>query len=373
MLKLTIWMNHPSHHQDDLFTALARSGAVDLQILFATDMAPDRAGLGWERWNTDFPSRFLERPTFRDAIRSAIRQRDRWHIVNGIWAERAFAAALVMMRVSRAKYAIYSEAPDATVPAGILKAAMRQSFGRWIARGAAGLLAVSRLSEDFYRGIGFRADQLYKFGYFLSGEVPAPARTGAPSARTEILFVGQLIPRKGVDLLIEAAAPLFGRYPDLHLTLIGGGAERTVLESALTRAGIADRVSFAGVVPAARVRERIGAADLLVLPSRFDGWGLVVNEALSVGVPVVASDHCGAAELVRHGVNGYVFRSRDVGDLRAQLADFAADTSKRGPMRAAARATGGRISAEVVVPYLVECLNHMAGGRTARPIPPWLG
>ena len=60
----------------------------------------------------------------------------------------------------------------------------------------------------------------------------------------------------------------------------------------------------------------IAAADLLALPSRWDGWGLVVNEALAVGVPVIASNACGASDLIRQDVNGYVFTSEDAASLR---------------------------------------------------------
>ena len=111
---------------------------------------------------------------------------------------------------------------------------------------------------------------------------------------------------------------------------------------------------------------------MLVLPSRWDGWGMVVNEAFSVGVPVIVSDHCGAADLVRSGVNGYVFRSGDASDLHHCLSDFLDKKSDWPRFRANAAETGGRISVEEVAPYLIRCLRHMTGSLDERPSPPWV-
>ena len=116
----------------------------------------------------------------------------------------------------------------------------------------------------------------------------------------------------------------------------------------------------------------MNTAHALILPSRFDGWGVVVNEALSVGVPVIVSDTCGAADLVHHGENGYVFVSQNSESLRTCLKNFLAqDENKRLEMRRAARATGESISTKVVAPYLVQCLQHMLGQISDKPLAPW--
>jgi glycosyltransferase involved in cell wall biosynthesis len=106
------------------------------------------------------------------------------------------------------------------------------------------------------------------------------------------------------------------------------------------------------------------------VPSRWDGWGLVVNEALSVGTPAIVSSCCGAAELITHGRNGYVVPSGDVEALRRCLEELLERRREWPSLRAAAFASGRSLSTEVVGPYLVECIRHMVhGGR--RPCPPW--
>ncbi|HZS06220.1 MAG TPA: glycosyltransferase [Blastocatellia bacterium] len=372
-MKLTIWMNQPSPYQDDLFTDLAASEEVDLQVVFAGDMAVDRLNLGWRKGAMPYRHHMLDaRAGILEALRLAWAQRDRLHVVCGIWAYPEFAAALSMLKLSRADYVIYSESPDESDRRSFGRRFLRRLFGQWIAAGAAGGLAISHFAAEFFTGLGFNPDTVHRFGYFQSGR-SAPAVTScAGRSRAEIIYVGQFIRRKGVDVLLDALARLRGRNVDWHLTLVGDGPERTTLEAQAAAAGISDRLTFAGVIPSDQVRARIAGADLLALPSRWDGWGVVVNEAFSVGVPVLVSDRCGASDLVRHGVNGYIFRSENADELRGCLEDFMRQPPGRESMRAAARETGSRIATETVAPYLIECLHHVAGLRQMRPVPPWL-
>jgi glycosyltransferase involved in cell wall biosynthesis len=375
VIPLTIWMNIPSFYQNDLFEALAASGQVELQVIFARNVPQDRVNLGWTIPATDRSYRFLnERSPVLDAIRIAWRHRRRLHIVNGIWAEPAFAAALSVLRLTGAQYAVYAEAPDPRPTSGHFKRTLKMTFGRWIARNArASVLAISHYARHFYSALGFADERIYEFGYFRAGYVPSDNGIKSGKTGVEVFFVGQLVERKGIDLLVAAVQPLFGAYPELHLTLVGDGIERAVLEQSVRDAGCQNRIVFEGMLSSDRVRERMANADALVLPSRWDGWGVVVNEAFSVGIPVIVSDACGAADLVRHGENGYVFRSGDVQSLRECLRRFVDSAANRTRLRAVAAETGLSISSDAVAPYLVKCLRHMMDRCADKPVPPWKG
>ena len=373
MLHLTIWMNVPSFHQDGLFKALLASEELDLRVVFAAEVPRHRLQLGWTQAARDYPNRMLSaRFAFWDAIRIAWSERGRLHIVNGIWAEPSFAAALCVLAFARSRFVVYAEAPDLRqTPVGFF-GALRKWFGGWIAKRALGMLAISHFAEQFYTHLGFARVRVYPFGYFQTHNVQTerPARLTA-GERMEVIFVGQLIPRKGVDLLLEAMRPLFDDYSDLRLSVIGGGSEAQALQAVADSFGIANRVSFEGTLRSDRIQPRLASVDVLVLPSRWDGWGMVVNEALSVGVPVVVSDCCGAADLIQHGVNGFVFRSEDVEDLRRCLRRLLENADDRLAMRSAAARTGRVVSAQAAAPYMIECLKHMTGRSAARPAPPW--
>jgi glycosyltransferase involved in cell wall biosynthesis len=249
---------------------------------------------------------------------------------------------------------------------------LRAPFGRLVAPRAIGSLAVSHFATDFLERLGFPRASIYPFGYFRA----MPNITGSEvpnlNRHTEIVYVGELSPRKGTDLLLEAMWPLYAQHDDVSLAIIGDGPMMDELRTGVVAHGAMRRVTVEGSLRADQILPRLTRADLLVLPSRWDGWGMVVNEALAVGVPVIVSDRCGAADLVKHGINGYVFPSGQVSALRECLASFLQNRSVWPRLRSAAALTGRKISTELVAPYLVQCLRHMTGGRNPRPSAPWL-
>lgn len=374
MLHLTIWMNIPSFHQGALFRALSARDDVELQVVFAKVLPNERLDLGWHSDLTGYSYRFLdERHRTADAIRLARSQTDRIHIINGLWAEVAFSAALLTLAISGSPYVIYSEAPDPGQRRSAVKRLFQRVFGKLLAPRATGVLTVSHLAAEFYGSLNVGEREIYPFGYFRSSvRSRMNLRDSAEHNRTEVVFVGQIIHRKGIDLLLEAIHPLLELYPTLSLIVIGRGEMEVSIRERAAALGVLDRVVFEGVIPSTSIPARLAAADLLVLPSRFDGWGMVVNEALSVGTPVIVSDRCGAADLVQNEVNGYVFRGEDIADLRRCLSDFLSKEVSWASLRANAADTGDRISAEVAAGYLIDCLKHMTGVLQQRPSPPWV-
>lgn len=363
----------PSFHQDDMFSALAQSGEVDLEVIFAKELTSDRVQLGWNTNLSGYRYRILKgRFSLLQAIRYAWSGRDRLHLVNGIWAEPAFATALCVLGASRSAFAIHSEAPDPTQSLSGFKRLLRQTFGKWVACRAAGILAVSHFAVDYYTRLGVHKEQIYPFGYFrASARLQTAPEASRRQERTEVIFVGQLIRRKGLDILLEAMQPLFAEYPHLYLTVIGAGEDLLALQALIRKAGIEGRISFIGVLPAEQIQARVSTADVLVLPSRWDGWGMVVNEAFYAGVPAIVSDRCGASDLVQNGKNGYVFQGEDVDDLRKRLKSFLSRKGEWPRFRAEAARTGDKISVEKATAYLIECLKSITGHSSHRPAPPW--
>jgi glycosyltransferase involved in cell wall biosynthesis len=240
-----------------------------------------------------------------------------------------------------------------------------------VARHAAGVLAISHFAIDYYTRLGFCKERVYAFGYFRANSDLPDNPERLVNKRTEVIFIGQIIPRKGLDILLEAMLPLFTEYPSLCLTLVGDGEDIPTLRTRVHSLGLHERVALEGVIPSDQIQTRLAAADVLVLPSRWDGWGLVVNEAFSVGTPVIVSDRCGAADLIKQGVNGYVFRSENLEELRSCLRSFL-NTGSWTTLKSAAARTGQAISTEIVTPYMIECLQHLTNGSGNRPIPPWI-
>ena len=126
----------------------------------------------------------------------------------------------------------------------------------------------------------------------------------------QIIFTGNLISLKRVDMLIRVCSRLFRHYPHIYLTIVGEGPERANLEQ-LTRDGDFENVQFTGRIAYDKMPLYIGASDVLVLPSKSEGLPDCVQEAMACGVPVIATNVGGLPELIEDGINGYLVKSED--------------------------------------------------------------
>jgi len=133
-----------------------------------------------------------------------------------------------------------------------------------------------------------------------------------------ILFVGDLLPVKGVDLLAKVFAKLRTEI-DCKLMMLGEGKEYNWLCAFFSKRGLDGDVIFRGEVEPKEVHLEMARADVLVLPSRREGLPNVLLEAMAEGCPVVASSAGGILELIDDGINGIIFRSEDEDDLYLKL------------------------------------------------------
>jgi glycosyltransferase involved in cell wall biosynthesis len=152
---------------------------------------------------------------------------------------------------------------------------------------------------------------------------------------------------------------------------VGDGESRSIWERLAVDWQISDRVTFTGVLPNTEAKAVLGSLDLFVLPSRFDGWGVVVNEALMQGVPVLCSDRCGARDLLAESWRGGVFRAGSAASLAEVLATWIARGKRTTELTERIKTWSHCIDGESVAEYFAAVLRHVYNG-AARPIAPWL-
>ncbi|MFP4694334.1 MAG: glycosyltransferase family 4 protein, partial [Halothece sp.] len=140
-----------------------------------------------------------------------------------------------------------------------------------------------------------------------------------PRTPPTILFCGQMIPRKGVDLLLQAFEQLLDIGCEANLLLVGREAELPQMLETL-KDKTRQNINYAGFQAPENLPHFFQQADLFVLPSRYDGWGVVVNQAVGAGLPVICSDTVGAAkDLVEVNRNGLIVPAGDVQALTDAL------------------------------------------------------
>jgi len=160
------------------------------------------------------------------------------------------------------------------------------------------------------------------------------------SGKVIVLFSAVLVKRKGIFELINAFSEI--KNEDAFLLIVGDGVDREKTKDLIKRNNLEKKVYFAGFVNQSEISKYYSIADIFVLPSHSDTWGLVVNEAMNFSLPVIVSDQCGCAKDLVKG-NGFIIKAGDVNDLKEKLETLINDSELRKEM--------GRKSMEIIRNY----------------------
>lgn len=233
--------------------------------------------------------------------------------VHAHWIVPAGLVALGVRSLTRVPYVVTIHGADAYMLTGRVAGRLK----RLVLGRAAAVLPVS---GDIVRTLGLGSAPVLPMGVDTRG-IQDAVGARAPH-RGLLVYVGRLVDKKGVDVLLDAVA----RVATARLEVIGDGPERTNLEARADQLGILDRVRFAGKLPKPEVLAALAKALAVVIPSKvgaggdMEGTPVVLCEAMAAGVPVVASDLGGLGECIDHGVTGLLVPPGDVDALSASLA-----------------------------------------------------
>jgi glycosyltransferase involved in cell wall biosynthesis len=211
---------------------------------------------------------------------------------------------------------------------------------RWTLRHAGALTAITEdcRQHALRAGAPTRSMHLVFNGTDLRRFSPGAASGVDPRFGPNMIFAcRQLFPRKGIRFLVEAAAQLKPRFPDLKVVVAGDGFERPDLIALAERLGIARDVTFLGWVANSELPQYYRAAALSVIPSLEEGFGIPAAEAMGCETAVVASDAGGLPEVVEHGVTGLIVPRGDASALAGAIGELLADPARRQRMGQAGR------------------------------------
>jgi glycosyltransferase involved in cell wall biosynthesis len=149
----------------------------------------------------------------------------------------------------------------------------------------------------------------------------------------DIVYFGRMTKGKGIDLLIEAFCHLVTDFPYARLSLIGSGERLPLLRKRVNELHLSDRVQFTDWLQNDALFSRLVASDLFCLPSFSEGLPSSILEAMSIGLPIVATYVGGIPEIIEHNVSGILIPPRDEAALRGALLELANDPLKRVQLR----------------------------------------
>ncbi|WP_422056511.1 glycosyltransferase family 4 protein [Sphingomonas sp.] len=354
--------SHPIQYFAPLYAHINRTGAFEAIPIYLSDVSLrgefDPGFAQKVAWDID-----LLAGTDPIFVRNASRHRpeqalrllapDVWSIVrNG-----NFDALVVHGGVLGANYIAIAAAKSKGIPCfvrgdshGSLKAAGWKTALRSIAirafyHSVDGLLAIGSNNRDYYRSLGIPDERIFHFPFSVDnarveeGSRLSPGeraayrqKLGIADDRPIVLFASKFLARKHPDHLLQACARLADEGQRLALVFAGAGEMEASLRSAAADTPQLQTI-FTGFLNQTELLPMLGACDIFALPAESEPWGLIINEAMCAGLPIVASREIGAvADLVRDGENGHCFDANDVVGLCDALRPIVADAELRRSM-----------------------------------------
>lgn len=364
--RLAIVASHPIQYQAPLFRALGASEEIDPTVFFCSNAGARTyydAGFGRTvRWDVPlldgYRHRFLPnvsptRGTGRfwgvfnpRLVGHLLRGRFDAMLIHG-WGLSTYWLAIEAARAMRIPIFLRAESNGLSEPTGA-KAAVKRAMLGHIFAGSAGFMAIGTLNRKFYQKYGVEPERVFPAPYSVDNsffarhaEELCPRReelrgqAGIPSGAVVFLFCGKLSAVKRPLDVLEAFARV--PHPSKYLVLAGDGVLRGEIEAKARELGLSNTL-ITGFCNQTELPRWYAVADALVLPSGFEPWGLVVNEAMNFSLPIIASDGVGSApDLVEPGGNGFVYPRGDVDALARSMEQVATDGALRAAMGARSR------------------------------------
>jgi glycosyltransferase involved in cell wall biosynthesis len=347
-----------------VFNALARRGGIDLHVIFLSETDPSQRQWLVYKDEIRFPYQVL--PSWRQrsgrhslllnwGTEAALRRAAPDFVICGGYNYAASWQSMFWSRRKRVPFGLWTESTARDFRGGH---ALTEFLKTKFLRHCTAFVVPGKSSAEYLRNYGVSAEMIFTAPNAVDTQLFAQRaeliRKNAVINRRALglparffLFAGRLEPEKGTFDLLRAYAALSPEVREnMGLVLVGDGTARTALQR--RAAAINPRsIHFAGFVQRDRLPAYYALAEALVFPTHTDTWGLVVNEAMACGLPVISSAAAGCvADLVENGWNGRVFAARDVGHLASAMDELARDAGLRALM--------GRRSRERIEQYSPE-------------------
>jgi len=301
-VKIFVLTDFPSPYQVEIFNEIAASGVAELHVAYLRGIDPVRQ---WQAAPILHHSIVLD--AHADVLLDARKLVNTADLVVFNYYFHPQAQELLSERASLNRpWCFWGERPGFRKPEWVGRIVRHWKL-RWLHSSAASIWGIGRFAVDRYKsefGAGHRYFNLPYFSDLKRFNNGAGNQRHAQSERV-FLFSGSLTRRKGVDLLSRAFVQLVDEGHNVKLKILGAGNLRQSLERQLS--GVNERVEFLGFADWPDLPHFYAGAHILCVPSRYDGWGLVVPEGLAAGLLVIGTDRMGAAlEFIETGRNGWL-------------------------------------------------------------------
>ena len=319
-MKVIIWANYPSHHQSAFFEALRKKNVDLLVRYYNVNLFEERKKQGWIGEELAEGEEIIE-PTV-EAVRLIPEYRSYLHVVPGYGAPFLRKIARLFSQES-IEWVHWSECSTLGIR-WYLRYPVKRWFGELVNRFALGAFAQGILAKNDFQKWGISVEKIAYLYYApkLYGNNKIDKKCfDFLSGRNAIVFLGAQCRRKAIDVLIRAFYAIESKArPNWAILIVGKDYSNGKYVKLVNDLNLNDEVFFRDAVPSNDISMVLKCAKVLVLPSRFDGWGVALNEGMANGLALIGSDKTGATHhLIQPGINGFHVRSGSVESLKHAL------------------------------------------------------
>ena len=365
-MKFVFWQNIISIHQSAFLKELTKEHDVTLVVEY--DLENERKKQGWNIPYTE-NIKIIVSPD-KEIIYKLLDNKS-IHVFSGINAFPTVYFAFKHAVKNRLNIGLMLEPFEWQGLIGKLKWLKYRTLSYFYESKIDFILAIGQKAVTQYKSVGFKEEIIFEWGYFVEQYATISflnAKTIIPGTRPLVLFVGRIDKNKNIQFFVN----LIKKNKNLieRLTIIGDGPDKNELLSNIKELSFID---YKGILPNRKVQKLISENDLLVLPSKYDGWGAVVNEALHVGTPVIASENCGASVLLDGNIRGEKFFFKGKNDLETVLLKWLGKGKVKPEQRAViCKWSNDNISGRAASDYLLKIINFISKDKQPRPVAPWI-
>lgn len=355
-MKILIISNIPSPYRIDFFNELGKY--VDLTVVFEAKSA---RGITFN-WNIEeiqnFKAVFLKDGVINEkkidwTILKYIKKNYYDHIIVTSYAYFTEMTALLALKALRIPYFL-------EVDGGLIRQEnkLKKNFKKFLVSNAKGYFSPSNSSDDYLVYYGAKRNLIHRYPFtslnkkdildqlVLEEEKAILKKELGISKKKVVLAVGQFIHRKGFDVLIKASK---GIDQDIGIYFVGGEPTDEYIE--LRNKYKSNHVYFEGFKSKEELSKYFKVADLFVLPTREDVWGLVINEAMAFGLPIITTDKCTAGlELIKNWKNGFIVESEDTDAIANRVKTILSDDKLKYKM--------GHYNLQTIKQYTIERMTE---------------
>lgn len=369
MKRIVFWENIVSQHKLAYWEYLAKSNQVSEFVLVVEQaLSSQLKTQGWQSEVPELPKFVLIVNPSNQSINDLLLKDipNSFHVFSGIKAIPMVYKAFQLSTNYNLNRILLTESVNINGVRSVVRRLASVFIERKFLKHYDIVLGSGANTKSWYIECGVKAKNFYSFLYSISG-IETVKKKSDPTINLRFLFIGQLIERKGLDILLNALSGV--KTSKWTLDIYGTGEQEKTIINTISTLGLNENVKLHGVLTNNELRKTIGFHDVLILPSRFDGWGAVVNEAITSGLKVICSDRCGASILMINQKIGYVFdinKPKSLTKLLEQSISEKEQIDKEYILN-----YGNYLKGEKVGQYLIDIIDFHYNNKGIKPLPPW--